>query len=245
MTVQASSAVLDITVVKSRSTTIRTATAELRLKSGDVKYDDTNRHRIKWAATPDAGKSWLTLDRYTGFVHSSLPVADVKVTVDSAGFDDTAQSGPLVTNITFRCEPEGLGMMSSDFVAGTDVRTIEVRLTIKAVPYVEAKDVAVATSSGVVVTPGDPISAGDQFTVTVKAFDAERIPISRGDLQLNLQLLGKMNTLSTQLPLTRLAAVYNATTGRNESNVYGATVPEDWIRNPEDMQLIISSGSAS
>jgi hypothetical protein len=146
MTAQASSAVLDITVVKSRSTTSRSATAELRLKSGDVSYD-TNGHQIKWAATLDASKSWLTLHSYTGFVHSGKPVADVKVTADSAGFNDTAQSGPLTATITFRCFPEGPGMTTSDFAGGTAVRTIEVRLTITAVPYVSDSHVVITSSA--------------------------------------------------------------------------------------------------
>ncbi len=133
MTVQASSAVLAITVFKSRNKTIGTATAELRLKSGDVNYD-TNGHQIKWAASPDASASWLTLHSNTGFVHSGKPVADVIVTADSAGLNDTTQSGPLITTITFHCDPEGPGMTTTDFVGGTEVRTIEVRLTITAVP---------------------------------------------------------------------------------------------------------------
>jgi hypothetical protein len=130
------------------------------------------------------------------------------------------------------------------------VQTIAVHLTIKAVPYVEASDVTVATSARRVVQLGDPISAGDQLTVTVKAFDAERIPISRSDLDLHLQLKGKLNTIGTQLPLKladSVTTVYNPITGRNESskNVYMATVPEDWIRSPEAVQLIISSGATS
>jgi hypothetical protein len=230
MTVQASSAVLEITVIKSRNTTTRTATAELRLKSGDVKYD-TNGHRIKWTA--DASKSWLTLHSKTGFVHSSNPVADVIVTADSAGFNDTAQSGPLTATITFRCEPEGPGMTTSDFVGGTEVRTIEVRLTITAVPYVSDSHVVITSSaSGRIVQPGEPVEAGDRLTVAVKAVDADGLPISRRDLQLAVEVRGKLNRGRHSAPLEPNSA---------GSNVYTATIPENWIKEPETVESDVST----
>jgi hypothetical protein len=241
MTVQASSDTVQMTVEKSKKTMSAKASAELRLKNGDV-LDDAN-HRIRWRASLGT-TSWLTLNNNAGWVYSSQPVAEVSVIANVTGLSDTAVSGPLVASITFTSKTSDA--KRDAFVAGpTDVRTIDVGLTIVAVPYVEASDVTVITSSGMVVRPGDPISAGDEFTVAVKAFDAERIPIfrsDRSDLQLNLQLLGKMSRRSTQLQLTRL-------TGRNDSNLnsnlYMATVPADWIRDPEPVQLIISSGVTS
>jgi hypothetical protein len=230
MTVQASSTVLEITVVKSRNTTIRTATAELRLKSGDVKYD-TNGHRIKWTArkASDASDaSWLTLHSSTGFVHSGKPVADVVVIVDSAGFNDTAQSGPLITTITFRCEAEGPGMTNSDFANGTEMRTIEVHLTVIAVPYVTDSHVVVTSSaSGGIVRPGEPIEAGDRLTVAVKAVDADGLPISRRDLQLAVEVRGKLNRGRHSAPLEPITA---------GANVYTATIPENWIKEPETVE---------
>jgi hypothetical protein len=239
---------VQITAVKKRSTMSAKASAELRLKSGDV-LDDVF-HRIGWTASVGT-PSWLTLSNSAGVVHSSRPVAEVSVIANLTGLNDTALSGPLVASITFTSRTSD--ETRNAFVNGpTDVRMIHVSVTIESVPYVEASDVTVTTSSGRVVGPGDSISAGDQFTVAVKAFDAERIPIFRSDksdLQLNLRLRGKMNnTLSTQLPLT---LVLDAATGRNESklysNLYTATVPADWIRDPEPMpvQLIISSGATS
>jgi hypothetical protein len=227
MTVLASSTVLDVTVVKSRNTTIRNATAELRLKSGDVNYD-TNGHQIKWAASPDASASWLTLHSNTGFVHSGKPVADVIVTADSAGFNDTTQSGPLITTITFRCDPEGPGMTTSDFAGGTAVRTIEVRLTITAVPYVRDSHVVITSSaSGRIVQPGEPVEAGDRLTVAVKAVDAAGLPISRRDLQLAVEVRGKLNRGRHSAPLEPNSA---------GSDVYTATIPENWIKEPETVE---------
>jgi hypothetical protein len=236
MTVQASSAVLEITVVKSRNTTIGTATAELRLKSGDVKYD-TYGHQIKWTASLDASKSWLTLHSNTGFVHSGKPVADVIVTADSAGLNDTAQSGPLITSITFRCEPAGPGMTTSDFANGTEVRTIELRLTIKAVPYVSNSHVVITrNASGQIVQRGEPVEAGDRLTVSVKAVDADGLPISRRDLQLTVEVRGKLNRGGHSAPLEPDSA---------GTNVYTATIPENWIKEPETVESDVLPSSVA
>jgi hypothetical protein len=158
----------------------------------------------------------------------TIGVADVVVTVDSAGVNDTAQSGPLITTITFRCEAEGPGMASSDFVDGTKVRTIEVRLTIKAVPYVTDSHVVVTSSaSGRIVQPGEPVEAGDRLTVAVKAVAADCLPISRRDLQLAVEVRGKVYRGRHSAPLKPSSA---------GSNVYTATIPENWIKEPETVE---------
>jgi hypothetical protein len=141
MTVQASSDTVQMTVVKSKSGMSANASAELRLKSGDV-LDDA-KHHIGWTAAL-ATTSWLKLNNSAGVVYSSQPVAEVLVIADLTGLSDTAVSGPLVASITFTSNSARVA-----FVAGpTDVRSINVSLAIKAVPYVESSDVKIATSSG-------------------------------------------------------------------------------------------------
>jgi hypothetical protein len=62
--------------------------------------------------------------------------------------------------------------------------------------------------------------------VFVKAFDAEGLPISRADLPLRLDILGSLNKNHS----TPLAQTSNGT------NVYKATIPELWVREPETVQ---------
>jgi hypothetical protein len=126
-------------------------------------------------------------------------------------------------------------MASSDFVDGTNVRTIEVRLTIKAVPYVTDSHVVVTSSaSGRIVQPGEPVEAGDRLTVAVKAVDADGLPISRRDLQLAVEVRGKVNRGRLSAPLEPNTA---------GTNVYTATIPENWIKEPENVESDVLPGS--
>ena len=127
-------------------------------------------------------------------------------------------------------------MTSSDFADETDVRTIEVRLTITAVPYVSDSHVVITSSaSGRIVQPGEPVEAGDRLTVAVKAVDADGLPISRRDLPLSIEVKGKLNGVHS-VPLE-----LNST----GSNVYTATIPENWIKEPETVESDVLPSSVT
>jgi hypothetical protein len=192
MAVQASTNVVQIILMKSRSNTIATAKAELRLKSGDV--NDQEGHQIAWTAALASNADWLALDKLSSSVHSRDPVAEIVVTASASARSDTAQSHPLFASIVFSSKAIGPGM-TSDFVNGTNKLTIDVTLAIKAVPYVTDSDVAITGSSGEPTAVGvdKPVTAGDRLTIAVKALDADRLPICRPDLALSVIVRGKLN----------------------------------------------------
>jgi hypothetical protein len=224
MTVLASSeiAVLEMTLYKSASVRAVSQSIELRLKSGDV-LDDAD-HRIHWTAAVGSASSWLSLSSLNGSLHSSASAAEVRATASGAGLGDTATTGAMTMGIAFHCS--AALMSNSDFVNGTGVRTITVRLNVFAVPYVNETHVTITRSSDRRVGPGGPVDAGDQLTVTVKAFDAEGLPIARPDLPLRLDIWGNLNK-NHSTPLTQAG---------NFTNTYKATIPELWVREPETVR---------
>jgi hypothetical protein len=176
-----------------------------------------------WTASLGANSSGLNLNIYSGFVHSGKPVAEIMVIANGTGLNDTARSGPIATSISFNSTSKR--MLRSDFVDGTDVRTIKVQLTIVAVPDIQESYVIITSSSGRPVQ-SDRVDAGDRLTVAVYAFDFERRPISRPDLLLSVELEGKLNKVSASLPLRLVTG----------TNIYNATIPENWIREPEEIK---------
>ena len=218
MTVQASSELVELALYKSESVRTVSRSIEFRLQTGDIPMDNP----VAWKA--GAAADWLSLDRSSGSVHSSASFSAVRATAHGSGRGDTATTGPIISSITFR---SSMTLTTSDaFVNGTELQTIAVRLSIFAVPYVSEAHVTINSSSGNTVRLGDPVDAGDQLTVFVKAFDAEGLPISRADLPLRLDILGSLNKNHS----TPLAQTSNGT------NVYKATIPELWVREPETVQ---------
>jgi hypothetical protein len=221
MAVRSSSETLEMTLVKTRSITSVTAQLEVRLKTGDIDAGTP----IKWMASPsrtDAG--WLSFSPSSGVVFSGGPVAPITVIVNGTGLNDTGPTGRIVSSIT-------ITSTSSDPIVFTngidDVQSIPVRLFITAVPYVDMmSDVTLTSSSGRVVPPGEPVEAGDRLTIAVKAYDAQRLPISRQDLQLTVEVTGKLNG-AYSVPLELSSPGSNAVT-----NVYTATIPENSIKEP-------------
>jgi hypothetical protein len=104
---------------------------------------------------------------------------------------------------------------------------IDVELTIIALPYIDESHVTItSSSSGRAVKLGEPVDAGDRLVVSVKAFDADRLPISRKDLQLTVQVKGNLNGVQR-------APLEPDSTG---INVYTAAIPENWIKMPETVE---------
>jgi hypothetical protein len=237
--VRASSTTLEVTLVKTNLSTTVEAQVEVRLKSGNV-------DEIHWIALLGTGsRSWLSLGSFSGNVSSAEPVATITVIANGAGLSDTAATSPMSSNITVYSKANVTLGDSHDsvFADRTEMQTIAVHLTIKAVPYIDDSHVTIAGSSGQTVQTGQPVTAGDQLTVTVNVYDTDGLPIRRSDLELTLELKGKLNTLSTPLPLKLDTSEPTTTSGRSNTtgNVYKATIPEDWVRYPEAVELIISS----
>jgi hypothetical protein len=225
MTVQASSELVEMTLYKSESVRTVSRSIEFRLQTGDIPMHNP----ISWTA--GAAADWLSLDLSSGSVHSSASFSAVRATAHGSGCGDTATTGPIISSITFHSR---MTLTTSDaFANGTELLTIAVRLNIFAVPYVSEAHVTIVSSSGHTVRPGEPVDAGDQLTVTVKAVDAEGLPIARADLPLRLDILGSLNKHHS----TPLAQTSNGT------NTYKATIPELWVREPETVQSEVFAAS--
>jgi hypothetical protein len=215
-------AVLEITLVKSKSDNTVSQQIELRLKNGDIDSDPGR--IIHWNATLGSGSSWLSLSRLNGSVHSAESVADIIAKADGAGLGDTATTGPYNTTLTF--QSRAVLMTPGDFINGTNQQMITVRMSIFATPYLNETHVTIARSSDTPVGPAEPIEAGEKLTVSVKAVDFEGMPISRPELQLRLEIRGNLNK-NHSIPLQLKA---------DGSNVYSATIAETWVREQETIQ---------
>jgi hypothetical protein len=223
MAVRSSSETLQVTLVKTRSVTSVNATLEVRLKTGDIDAGAP----ITWTASPNStDASWLSLSPSSGVIFSGEPVAPITVIVNGTGLNDTGTKGPIISGIT-------ITSTSSDpvFINGmNDAQNIPVQLFIAAVPYVGASDVTLTSSSGRIVPPGEPVEAGDRLTIAVTACDAQRLPISRQDLQLTVVVKSKLNGVHS-VPLQLNSPGSNAV-----PNGYTATIPENWVKEPETVE---------
>jgi hypothetical protein len=184
MAVRASGTALEMTLVKSNTSMSVSYLVELRLKSGSVNADPA--HQIEWRAACASG--WLSLDRTNGSVHSSAPVAEILATANGRGLNDTARSGPIVTSVMFNSSTAF--MASSDFIDGTNMQKIDVRLTIKAQVYLESGDVQLVSADGTPIGSGGSAEASTDLRVNVYTRDCERRPIQRPDQNIEVVLQG-------------------------------------------------------
>jgi hypothetical protein len=214
--------VVDMALIKSEEVRSVSQTIELRLKDGDIAADSDR--IINWTVVDRSAAPWLWFAPVDGSLYSSESVAAVEATAVGAGLGDTAMTGPFNANITFKSSARL--MNRSDFVNGTDQQTITVRLSIFAKPYVNETHVTLTRSSGTPVGSADPIEAGEKLTVSVEAVDFEGMPISRPDLQLQLEIRGNVN--QNHSILLQLKA--------DGTNVYTANISETWVREPETVQ---------
>jgi hypothetical protein len=225
MAVRASKPELEIVLNKARGNSLASGTVELRLKSGDVDADVEA--KVAWSAFPDAW--WLLLDTASGSVSSIQTVASLVVTANGTGMSDTSESGPLKGSIAFHSA--SAIMSESDFVGGTSSLGIAVLLTVVATPYIEASDVSITTSAGRVFDSGATVSliSGESFTVTILAFDCDRLPIPRAGQQILLSIVGEAKS-ATMLHVA--------------GNRYCGDVPDSWIKRPGNYLLRVVSGSS-
>ncbi len=193
------------------------AEVEVRLKSGNV-------DEIQCTALPGTNSGWLSMGGLSGNVSSARPIATMTVIANGTGLRDTAASGPIRSNITVEAKVT-LGDLI--FVNGTRLQTIDLELSIIALPYIDESHVTItSSSSGRAVKLGESVDAGDRLVVSVKAFDADHLPISRKDLQLTVEVKGKLNGVQ-RAPLEPDSI---------GTNVYTAAIPENWIKTPETVE---------
>jgi hypothetical protein len=214
--------VLEMALVKSKEVQSVSQSIEIRLKDGDIAADSDR--IIHWTVVGGSAAPWLSLAPLSGSLSSRESVAAVKAAADGAGLGDTATIGPYNTTLTFHFS--AVLMTPGDFMNGTDQQTITVRLSVFAKPYVNETHVTLTRSSGAPVGPAEPIEAREKLTVSVKAADFEGLPISRPDLQLQLEIRGNLNK-NHSIPLQLIA---------DGTNVYMASIPETWVREQETIQ---------
>ncbi len=234
--VKAASDGLLVKLHKSRSAPTSSLTIEVRLVKGDIDSSQP----IVWAARGSAG--WLRLGNTTGTVYSNAPVAAVGVVVDATGLNDTFTTGPLNATIELTSYMPAANSSSSVFERGSSVLEMVAELTIVAEVELVPLDVSVQTPDGgrlsigaAAATEGrseifaitDEVAAGSKLIVTVKAFDYERLPVSRPDVQIgmNLSMGGVWKGAANLLYLT--------------ANEYRAEVPA--MQDAGSYDLIVSS----
>jgi hypothetical protein len=208
-----------------------------------VRGDVDSSEPIVWAARTSAG--WLRLINTTGTVYSNAPVAAVGVVVDATGLIDTFTTGPLNATIVLSSSMPAADSSSAVFELKSSVLEMVAELTIVAEVELIPSDVLVQTLDGSrlsttgaaaapdskIMTITDEVAAGSKLIVTVKAFDYERLLISRPGMQIgmNLSMGGVWKGAANLLYLT--------------ANEYRAEVPA--MQDAGSYDLIISSSTGS
>ena len=239
MAVKAARDGLLVKLLKSRSAPTSSWTIEVRLVRGDIDSSEP----IVWAARTSAG--WLRLVNTIGTVYSNAPVAAVGVVVDATGLIDTFTTGPLNATIVLTSSVPSADSSSAVFELKSSVLEMVAELTIVAEVELIPSDVLVQTfDGGRLSTTGaaaatdskifavtDEVAAGSKLIVTVKAFDYERLPISRPGVQIgmNLSMGGVWKGAANLLYLT--------------ANEYRAEVPA--MQDAGSYDLIVSSSTRS
>jgi hypothetical protein len=242
MAVKAASDRLIIKLSKTRSSPTSHSTIEVRLASGDVESTEL----IMWTAR--SSTDWLRLGNATGMVYSDAPVAPIGVVMDATGLADTFTTGPRIAAIVLTSTMPAAGSSSSVFERGSSVLEMVAELTIVADVELIPSDVTVRTPDGgtlstgaavptgslvTVITIDDEVAAGSKLTVTVRAFDCDRLPVFRPDAQIAMSLF--MGDNRVWKGATKL--IYLAT------NEFRAEVPATWVEDAGSYDLNITSSS--
>jgi hypothetical protein len=243
MAVKAATDRLVIQLFKSRSVPTSSSTIEVRLVRGDVDSAEP----IVWAARSSAG--WLRLGNTSGTVYSNAPVAAVGVVVNASGMEDTFTTGPLNATIELTSSMPAADSSSSVFEQKSSVLEMVAELRIVAEVELIPSDLTVqilgggtlhtgtgaATGSSYVVTIDEEVPAGSKLIVTVKAFDYARLPISRPDARISMNLYMNLSMDGVWKGAANLLYV--------TANEYRAEVPA--IQDAGSYELIISSITGS
>jgi hypothetical protein len=229
MAVKAASDRLLVKLLKSRSTPTSSLTIEVRLARGDVDATEP----IVWAARSSAG--WLRLGNTTGTVYSNAPVAAIGVVVNATGLNDTFTTGPLNATIAFTSNMPSANR-DQVFEQGSNELAMIVELSIISDVSLELKDVTVQTADASALGAGGEVAVGSKLIVTVVAFDYERLPISRRDLQIemSLEMMGDTQVFKGNTKLAFWA-----------DNKYRAEVPPTWIEVAGSYHIKIASASSN
>jgi uncharacterized protein with PQ loop repeat len=118
------------------------------------------------------------------------------------------------------------------FEQGSDELMMAVEVTIEAAVVVTKEDVRVVDREGNSVSDGGEVVIGRALSVTVTAFDFERLPIRRTALQIGVQLSQLSGSSNNTLPMQH-----------QDGNTYQAEVPSSWISKPGPYTLWIDGGA--
>jgi hypothetical protein len=245
MAVKAASDGLLVKLSKSRLAPTSSSTIEVRLVRGDIDSSEP----IVWAARTSAG--WLRLVNTTGTVYSNAPVAAVGVVVDATGLIDTFTTGPLNATIVLTSSMPAADSSSAVFELKSSVLEMVAELTIVAEVELIPSDVSVQTLDGgrlstteaasatdsKIITINDELAVGRRLIVTVKAFDYERLPISRPDVQVGMILLIGDSHNRAWKGATNLLYL--------TANEYRAELPATWVQDAGSYDLSITSSTRS
>jgi hypothetical protein len=170
----------------------------------------------------------------------------VGVVINATGLEDTFTAGPLNATIELTSSMLAANSSSSVFERGSSALQMVAELTIVAEVELVPSDVSVQTLDGgrpstdaaaaterrsEIFAITDEVAAGSKLIVTVKAFDYERLPISRPGVQIgmNLSMGGVWKGAANLLYLT--------------ANEYRAEVPA--MQDAGSYDLIISSSTGT
>ena len=226
MAVKAASDRLLIKLTKTRSAPTLSTAIEVRLVSGDVEFTE----QIVWTAS--SAVRWLRLAQSTGTVYSNAPVAPVDVVVDATGLNDTFAMGPLNATITLFASMPTAGPNSSVFERETSVLNMVAELTIVAEVDLTPSDLTVQTLDGGILRSGAAVAIESSLTVTIEAFDFERLAVSRPGLQITVRLF----TDDDSKTLKGVANLFF-----HGENRYRAELPGSWLQDAGSYILNVST----
>ena len=228
---------LSLTVKKKRSSTILNTTAEIRLVSGDISGS------LLWTARSSAG--WLRLVDPSGSVNSSNPVATLHLVADASEISDTGLSGPLSAVIEVETKfGSASNGETSLFLNGSSLVSLLVELVIEAEAELLPSDVAIRTSRDIALPPGGAIISGDALTVSVQAYDFQRLRITQPRLPVTLSL--GVNGAACEASKARHFGWFlnKSVTGDLSAAGYIVDVPSNWTNDPGSYTICVQDVSS-
>jgi hypothetical protein len=216
---------LVVVLAKSAAMSNLSSAVEIRLVSGDVDAASI----VQWTAS--SSSPWVVLEQLSGTLSSASPVVTIILVVAGSGRNDTAISGPLRSWIRVSSTMRN---RSDLFELNTSRLEMPVEVTIEAAVRPTSADVRVEDQDGNDVVDGGEVVTGGTLTLTLSAFDFERLPICRTTLQVAAELSQLSGRSNKSLPMQH-----------QYDNSYRLTVPSSWIGDPGSYTLWIHGGAVT
>jgi hypothetical protein len=141
----------------------------------------------------------------------------------------------MQAQITLRSDLIGATDRSAElFESSTHVLTMNVTVGIEATPCLTSTDVFVRDQDGNYVVNGREVVTGGTLSLTLTAFDFDRLPICRSTLQVEVELSQLSGRSNTSLPMQH-----------QHDNTYQLTLPSSWIGDPGLYTLWIHGGAVT